>query len=249
MLFLHPCRRLPLFLPLLFVLAGCTTNSYKPSMAAGPPKPKDYPIPVYNEDAPVPRPCKVIGQLSIDATGLTMIGGSVEAEMKTVMRTAHEKGADVVQMVSMKKPGFNNANYRIKASLLRYADDWERVIISEKDFLAYLHQPTLNPIEGIWSDGSTEQIGIIRDGSKPGRDFVAFTLDSARPNWRRGYKKMDIAQAKRPGAYNFKYYCDDFAVAETSTLLERNHAFSFIVRANDGAYPVIFVKTSPTPAN
>jgi hypothetical protein len=239
-----------LLLPLFLLLAGCTTKSYKASMAAGPARPADYPIPVYNEDETIPRPCKLIGQLSINATGLTVVGGSVEKEMKTVMHTAHEKGADVVQIVSVAKPDFNNPNYRLKASLLRYADDWETVAITEKDFLTYLqqHQPTLDAIEGIWFDGSAEQIGIMRDNSRPGREFVAFTLNSARPNWRRGYKKMDITRAKRPGAYNVTYYTDDFSAVETSLSLADKHAFNFIVRNDDVAYPVTFVKIN-LPAN
>jgi hypothetical protein len=236
---------LALFLPLLFLLTGCTTGkTYKPSMAAQPPKPAGYPIPLYNEDVRIPRPCQLIGQIAIGDTGFTMVGGSLDGVMKTLMATAHEKGADVVQVVSMEKPGFTSADYGVVANLLRYADNWETVALSEKDFLAYLqqHQATLDPIEGIWSNGSPELIGVIKDAAKPGRDFVAFTLNPLLPSWQKGYKRADIARTVRPGAYGIKYYREDFGEADTTVLLDHNRSFTFIIRAVDGAYPVTFVK-------
>lgn len=241
-------KNLALFVSLILLLAGCATPSYQPKLPDGLAKPADYPIPIYNEDAVIPRPCEVIGQFSVNAGSLTMIGGSVEAEMKALLRAAHEKGADVVQMVSTDKPGFNNVNYRIKANLLRYADKWERVVMTEKDLRACLQRlKNPDPIEGIWSDGFTEQLGIIRDRSRPGRDFVAFTLSSAQPAWRKGYKKMDIARGERPGTYNVKYYSDDFTVAETTIALDPAGSFTFNVRTADAAYTVAFVKTNPQP--
>lgn len=238
---------------LMLLLAGCTTaKTYKPAMAAPPPKPAGYPIPVYDPDARLPRTCQLIGQITIGDTGFTVSGGSLNGVMKTLMDIAHEKGADVIQVTSMEKPGFTSANYGIEANLLRYADQWETAAISETNFLAYLrqHQPDSDPIEGIWSDGSSELIGIIRDKSRPGREFIAFTLRPRLPSWRPGYKKMDIARAARPGAYNLKFYREDFGEADTTVLLDRNRAFTFIIRAIDGAYPVTYVKINvPPPAN
>lgn len=238
---------------LMLLLAGCTTGkTYKPSLAAPPPKPAGYPIPLYDPDVRIPRPCQLIGRVTIGDTGFTMFGGSLSGVMKTLMDTAHEKGADVIQVTSMDKPGFNSANYGVEANLLRYADTWETVAMSETNFLTYLqqHQPTLDPIEGIWSDGSTELTGIIRDNSRPGREFIAFTLRPRLPSWRPGYKKMDIARNPRPGAYSLKFYREDFAEADTTVLLDHNRAFTFIIRAVDGAYPVTYVKMNvPTPAN
>jgi hypothetical protein len=244
-------KKLALFVSLIFLLTGCTTTkTYTPNMAAGPAKPADYPIPLYTEDMRIPRPCQLIGHLSIGDTQLTMFGGSIKDVMKTLMDKAHEKGADVVELISIKQPDFESAHYRLEANLLRYADDWETVSMSENDFLIYLrqHQPALDPIEGIWSDGSPDRIGIIKDTSKPGRDFIAFMLNVELPTWRKGYKKMDIARANRPGTYNLKYYRDDFGMAKTAVLLDHDRAFTFIVHANDVDSEVTYIKIgAPMP--
>ncbi len=244
-------NQLALLVPLVFLLAGCsTTKTYKPNTAAGPAKPADYPIPIYNQDMRIPRPTQLIGQFSIGDTPLTMFGGSMKGVMKTLMDTAHEKGADVVELTSIKQPDFESAHYRVEANLLRYADNWETVAISENDFLAYLrqHPLTLDPIEGVWSDGSPDRIGIIRDKSKPGRDFIAFMLNVELPSWKNGYKKMDIERDARPGTYGLKYYRDDFAMAKTTVLLNHDRAFTFIVYTEAVANEVTYTKIgAPMP--
>jgi hypothetical protein len=251
MIFLKFMKKFILFAPLIFLLAGCsTTKTYTPTMAAGAATPSNYPIPLYTEDMRIPRPCLLIGHLSIGDTQLTMSGGSVKGVMKTLMDTAHEKGADVIELVSMKQPNFESSNYHLEANLLRYGDNWETVAISENDFQAYLrqHQQTLDPIEGIWSDGSSDRIGIIRDTSKPGRDFIGFALNPELPSWRKGYKKIDIARTDRAGAYSLKYYRDDFGTAKTTVLLDHGHAFTFIVHANDVDSEVSYIKiVAPKP--
>jgi hypothetical protein len=194
----------------------------------------------------------LIGQITIGDTGFTMFGGSAQDVMKTLMDIAHEKGADVIQVTDMEKPGFTSANYGVQANLLRYADNWETLAISEKDFLDYLqqHQPTLDPIEGVWTDGSPELIGIIKNNSKPGQDFIAFTLNPQLPSWQKGYKKIDIARAAQPGAYRIRFYREDFGEADTTVTLDHNRSFTFIIRAVDGAYPVTYGKISvPVSAN
>ena len=240
-----------LFVSLILLLAGCsTTKTYKPNTAAGPAKPPGYPILIYNEDQRIPRPCQLIGEFSVGDTQLTMFGGDMKGVMKTLMDTAHEKGADVVELTSIKQPDFESAHYRVAANLLRYADKWETVSLSENDFLIYLQKnsATLDPVEGIWSDGSPDRIGIIRDKSKPGRDFIAFMLNVQLPTWQKGYKKMDIARDARPGAYSFKYYRDDFGMAKTTALLDHDRAFSFIVNTEAGASEVTYMKIgTPRP--
>ena len=244
-------KQLALFIPLILLLAGCgTTKTYKPNTAAGPAKPAGYPIPIYNKDMRIPRPCQLIGEFSISDTQLTMFGGSLTGVMKTLMDTAHEKGADVVELTSLKEPDFESAHYRVEANLLRYADKWETVSLTENDFLSYLQKnpATLDPIEGIWSDGSPDRIGIIRDKSKPGRDFIAFMLNVQLPSWQKGYKIMDIAHTARPDGYGVKFYLPDFAVAKTTFLLDHDHAFSFIVNTESGAADVAYIKIgAPMP--
>jgi hypothetical protein len=253
MVFLNFMKKLALFVPLIFLLAGCgTTKTYKASLPAGPPKPADYPIPVYNLNMRLPRPCELIGRLSIGDTQLTMFGGSMKGVMKTIMATAHEKGADVVVLTSIKSPEFESAHYRVEARLLRYTDVWETVAMPESDFQTYLrqHRQTLDPIEGIWSDGSLDRIGIIRDTSKPGRDFIAFLLNVELPSWQPGYKKIDIARVDRPGAYSLRYYRDDFDMVKTTVLLDHDRAFTFIINTADKADAVTFTKIgTPLPLN
>lgn len=242
-----------LCLILLLLLTGCgTTQTYQPNLAAGPARPADYPIPLFPVGMPVPRPCDLIGQFTIGDTEFTLSGGSFKGVMKTLMATAHEKGADAVQLVVLEKPDFSSAHYRLQANLLRYASAWEKVALSENDFLAYLqqHRQTLDPIEGVWDDGSPERICIIKDAAKPGRDFIAFIPNPGLASWRKGYKKMDIARLNRPDAYHLKYYRDDFAVVNTGLLLDRNRNLTFNLPSGDGEYPVTFVKIfTPAPAN
>jgi hypothetical protein len=248
-------KKLALFIPLLFLLASCgTTNTYKPNPTAAvpPAKPADYPIPLYNENMRIPRPCELIGEFSIGDTQLTMFGGSMKGVMKTLMQTAHEKGADVVVLTSIKQPEFESAHYRLEANLLRYSDNWEMVALSESNLVAYLqkHQKSLDPIEGIWSDGSSDRIGIIRNASKPGRDFIAFMLNVQLPSWQAGYKKIDIARIDRPGAYSLKYYQDDFAMAKTSIQLDHNSQFTFLISTANKADEITFTKIgTPMPLN
>lgn len=247
----EPVKRVMLFAAALLLLASCsTTKTYKSNTAAGPAKPPGYPIPIYNQDQRIPRPCVLIGEFSIGDTQLTMFGGDMKGVMKTLMDTAHEKGADVVELTSIKQPDFESAHYRVEANLLRYADKWETVSLTENDFLIYLQKNSaaLDPIEGIWSDGSPDRIGIIRDKSKPGRDFTAFMLNVPLPSWQKGYKIMDIAHTGRPDGYSVKYYLPDFAVAKTSFLLEHGHAFSFIINTEAGAAEEAYIKIgAPRP--
>jgi hypothetical protein len=246
-------KKLALLVPLIFLQAGCgTTKTYTASLPAGPAKPPDYPVPVYNINMRLPRPCQLIGKLAIGDTQLTMFGGDMPGVMKTIMATAHEKGADLVVLTSIKSPEFESAHYRVEASLLRYADNWETVVMSENDFLTYLqrHRQTLDPIEGIWSDGSPDRVGIIRNAAKPGRDFIAFMLNVELPSWQAGYKKVDIAHVDRPGAYSLKYYRDDFSMAKTTVQMDHDRAFTFIISTDDKADEVTFTKIgAPLPLN
>jgi hypothetical protein len=226
-------------------LTGCTTwTSYETLAPAGAPTPADYPIPVYNPDQEPPRPCKPIEVVSIHRTWLTMVGGSIATEMQQVMKLAHADGADAVQVVEVQKPGFESGNYSVQARLLRYLDVWEKVPFSEQAFVAYLqkNRATLDPIEGIWTDGLPHRLGIIRDSSMPGRDFIAFTLTPDLASWATGYKKMDIAHTDAPGSYAIKYYRADFSTSDLVVSLEEGRRFSFLLNSGDQGYPMTFTK-------
>lgn len=230
---------------------GCTTiATYTPQAAPGAAKPDNYPIPVYDENMNIPRPCTVIGQISIDHTPFTFIGGSPDAELARVMKAAHKKGADIVQITSVQRPGFNTTDYSLQANLLRYADVWERYPRSKDDFVEYLrqHLKTLDPIEGIWTAGLPNRIGIMRDRSKPGRDFIAFTLNPLTPAWPYGYKKMDLASGNQPGVYQITYYHDDFVRSDVIVTLDQGRAFGFTLNTEDKSYPITFTKIGPFPS-
>jgi len=227
-----------MFLFLALLLTGCSTVvAYKPNLPAGPAKPLGYPIPVYAENMKVPRPCEVIGTVTVGGGRFTMRGGSVEEETEKVIKTAWEKGADAVQVRSVEAPGFTRANYRVVADLLRYTDAWETVPVSGQWFANYLktNQQNLDPIEGVWDGTGTvpHRIGIMRDNSKPGRDFVGFILDTADPTWHEGYKKIDIKRGTQPGSYVFDYYLDDFSKRETTVILGQSLTFSLMIPTSD----------------
>ncbi len=233
-----PVHHLAAFFLSLLLLTGCSTVvTYKPNTAAGPAKPVGYPIPVYTENMTVPRHCEVMGTVFIGGNHFTMFGGSVESEMEKVMQTAWEKGADAVQMRSAEMPDFSNSNYRLVADLLRYTDTWETVVMSEQGFAAYLNanRQNLDPIEGVW-DGYGQvphRIGIMRDTSKPGLDFIGFILDTKNPTWRQGYKKIDIKRGVRPGSYVLDYYLDNFRRQETTVILSQSLTFTLTMPISD----------------
>ena len=230
------------------LLAGCgTMTSYHARSPARQPTPSNYPIPVYSPERSPARPCVVLGDLSISHTPLTVFGGGIDSEMERVMERAHARGADAVQIVAIQRPGFLSADYSVQAKLLRYGDVWETVTLSEDDLKAYLrrNQSTLDPIEGIWSDGLPHLLGIIKDTSKPGRDFVAYTLTPDIASWRPGYKKMDIAEGDPPGSYHINYYKDDFSRSEVIVTLEQNRSFEFMMNSGDDSVPIVFTKLKP----
>jgi len=240
-------KNLALFLFSMLLLTGCgTIVTYKSNTPASPAKPVGYPISVYTEGMIIPRPFEVIGTVSAGASGFTVVGGSVDDVMKKVMQNAREKGADAVRVASIEKPEFVNPNYRVAADLLRYTDSWETVAISEEKFLAYLNrnERTLDPIEGIWfTDGQYEnRIGIIRNSSKPGRDFIGFVLGTKVPSWREGYKKIDIARGKQRGTYVFNYYLDDFNQRGTTVILGSASEFMLIFQTADGGEAITYSK-------
>ena len=229
-----PIRCLVLFLFSLLLLTGCsTTVTYQPNLAAGPAKPAGYPVPVYWKNMTIPRPCVVIGSMSVGGGQFTMFGGSVESEMKKLMQTAWQKGADVVQITSAEEPGFSRSSARLTANLLRYRDPWERIPVSAAEFAAYLqtNQQRLDPIEGVWDgyEAGPIRIGIMRNTSQPGRDFVGFILNSGNPVWREGYKKIDIQSGLQPGSYIFSYYLNNFSRRETTVVLGQKTTFSLMV--------------------
>jgi hypothetical protein len=233
-----PIHYLALFPFSALLLAGCSTVlTYQPNLPAGPARPVGYPIPVYTENMRVPRPCVVIGTVSIGGGHLTTHGGSAESETQRIIQTAWEKGADAVQVRSVEEPGFTRADYSMVADLLRYTDAWETIPLSEQGFAHYLdtHRQNLDPIEGIW-DGSgavPHRIGIIRDGSGSGRDFVGFILDTVNPAWREGYKKIDIRRGVQPGSYVLDYYLDDFSQKGIAVILGQSRTFTLNMPISD----------------
>jgi hypothetical protein len=235
-----PVCYLVLFLFPALLLTGCSTAvTYKPNLPAGLARPVGYPVPVYTERDTVPRPCQLIGTVSIGGDQFAMFGGSVESEMKKMMQTAWEKGADAVQITSVEQPGFSRSNYRLTANLLRYADVWETVPVSAEEFTACLatNQQQLDPIEGVWEGDEIAplRVGIMRNTSKPGRDLIGFILNVENPAWHKGYKKIDIQRGDQPGSYIFDYYLDNFGKRKTTVILGQSTTFSLMIPTSEEA--------------
>lgn len=230
----------------VFTITGCSSVTYKSNSMAGPAKPANYPIPVYTREMPIPRPCEIIGTVSIKPGSFSMSGGSSDAELKKILEYAHEKGADVVEMTDVKTPDFINPHYGLTANLLRYTDIWETIPISYEKFQAYLNanRKNLDPIEGIWFSGesSPHVIGVITDKSKRGRDFVGFILNANNPVWRAGTKKIDIRRGLAPGSYVLTYYLEDFERRQTLVLLGQKTEFTLDFPNAEGDYFITYVK-------
>ena len=230
----------------VLMLAGCTTVAkYEAKTTAGPAKPADYPIYVYTEQMKVPRPFEVIGTMHVGGTPFTVMGGSLEGVMKTLQQNARRKGADALQLTSIKSPGFTSANYDMDASFLRFTDTWETVSLSEEALRAYVqtNAQTLDPIEGVWlvQQGLVQgRIGIMKNRSKPGRDFIGFILNTKNPTWQRGDKKMDLVRGERQGVYRGDYYFDDYQGKGVAFTLRGSPAVGFVIQMSDDSFPIIF---------
>lgn len=240
-------KNLLLILTLVGLVAGCTTvKTYVPLAEPGPAKPKDYPIYVFNEKKPVSRPYEVIGTMSIRDTPFTLFGGSLEAEMQTLRENARKRGADAVRLTSVEQPDFLHAKYRVTGDFLRFTNTWENLALAEPEFRNYLHAPTepLDPIEGIWSvnDAVGTRVGIIRNNVRPGRDFVAFILNTGNPTWQPGDKKVELASGERPGVYRGVYYFDDYRRKSIAFTLMGARTNVFILPMPDDNPPIIFAK-------
>jgi hypothetical protein len=234
-----------LILFLILLLPGCSTVAkYESKIAAGPAKPAEYPIYVYAEGIKVARPFEIIGTIRVSDTPFTMMGGSLEDVMQKLCHNARQQGADAVQLTAINPPGFTSPHFGAEANFLRFTNAWESVSFPEDELLAYYRTngPTLDPIEGIWSanDPARSRIGIMKNRSKPRRDFVAIILSTGNPTWQRGDKKMDIVRGERPGVYRGNYYLDDYRETSMAFTLQGPNAGRFVIQVSDESRPIIF---------
>ena len=235
-----------ILLPML-LFAGCkTVVTYDAKLDSSPAKPVDHPIHVYTEKISVPRRFEVIGHMHVGDTFFTTKGGSIEGELKTLLQNARQKGADAVKITSIETPDITTANYRIDADFLRFTDEWESVGMSNEQMLAYLksNEKTLDPLEGIWSGGDPvpNRVGIVRNTTRPGRDFIAFILDTKNPSWKIGSKKMDIRLGERAGVYRIDYYMDDYTKKAAVITFSGTSAGRMTVSLPDDTGFVIFTR-------
>jgi hypothetical protein len=89
----------------------------------------------------------------------------------------------------------------------------------------------------------------MKNSSKPGRDFVAFILNTKNPSWRRGDKKMDIASGERPGVYRGDYYLDDYQGKRVAFTLGGTPASRFVLQMSEESYPIIFSREQTAKDN
>lgn len=233
-----------ILLPAL-LFAGCTTVKYEPKATAGPAKPANYPVYVYAETTKIPRPHEVVGSMRVGDTPITMFGGTIEGVLETLRKHAREKGADALQLTSVQAPGFTSANYRANANFLRFTDVWESVAVSEEGLKAYFqtNAATLDPIEGVWTgnDPARSRIAIMRNSTKPGREFVAVVLGTMNPSWHPGDKKLDILRGERPGVYRGSFFLDDYQEKKVAITLRGPPENRFLVHLPEGP-PLAFRK-------
>ena len=213
-------------------------------LPAGDPKPDDYPIYVYTEDVIVPRPSEVIGTMNVGDTPFTVMGGSVESVMNKLMNNARKKGADAVQVTSIKKPNFLRPNHGADANFLRFTDTWESISLSQAELKDYFKTTTqLDPIEGIWraSDRVQTRVAILKNNSRPEREFIAVILETKNATWKAGDKRADIRRGERAGVYRGSYYRDDYLEKKVVVRMQLPAANQFAVSV-DGTDPLVFVR-------
>jgi len=254
----RPLTRIPLALWLVnamkhftlclsvILFAGCTTTSkYTSKKDAGPARPADYPIYVYTEDVTVPRPSEVIGTMHVGDTPFTVMGGSIESVMDKLMNKARQKGADALQVTAIKKPTFLSSHHGADANFLQFTDTWESISLSESELKDYFkaNAKKLDPLEGIWraSDRQQTRAAILKNNSRPGREFIAVILETKNPTWKTGDKKADIRRGERPGVYRGSYYRDDYQEKKIVIRMQLPSANQFAVSV-DGTDPLVFVR-------
>lgn len=233
-----------LFVPLLL---GCTTmKTYVSNTAPGSPRAADYPIYVYNEKIPVPRPYEVIGTMNISDTPFTVFGGSLEGEVDTLRKQARKRGADGLQITQVEPPDFFHAKYRVTGNFIRFTNTWETHPWSEAELQTYLTSEAgkLDVIEGIWrvNDAARSRVGIVRDNTRPGRDFFGFLLATGNPSWKLGAKKIELAGGERPGIYRGAYYFDDYRRKTVAFNLLGAQTNLFILQMPSDETPILFTK-------
>jgi hypothetical protein len=231
----------------LGLLAGCTTTvKYQGRTTASPAKPVDYPIYIYNEKVKVPRAFEIIGTAHVGDTPFTVTGGKLEDVLKKLRQTAREKGADALQLKYIKEPGFLSSNFGADAHLLHFTDAWESVSMPDTELTDYFRTngPALDPIEGVWSgnDATRSRVAIIKNHSKPGRDFVALILVTKNPSWKAGDRKIDLARGERPGVYRGVYYQDDYQGKKVAFVLRGPPQNRFVLQLSEEGVPIIFTR-------
>ncbi len=234
-------------LGLVVVLTGCTVVSrYVSKSQPGPAKPKDYPIYVYQPRSPLPRPCEIIGTMSIHDTPFTAFGGSLEGELKTLRENARQRGADALQLTAVEKPDFLHAKHRVTANFLRFTNAWENLALSKEELRRYFQdsKPALDALEGVWTgnDPLQSRVIILKNNSRPGRDFVALMLNPKNPSWRTGDKRMELARGERPGVYRGIYYQDDYQGKRVGFALRTTPANRFVIELSEDSMPIVFTR-------
>ena len=161
------------------------------------------------------------------------------------MKKARQKGADALQITTVKKPGFLSPNHGADANFLRFTDKWEAVALSEAELATYFktNAPKLDPIEGIWyaMDRMQSRVAILKNESKPGREFIAVILNTRNASWKAGDKKADLRRGERPGVYRGSFYRDDYQEKKVAVTLQSPTANRFAVII-DESDPVYFLR-------
>ncbi len=239
---------------LLLMITGCSTAvKYDQKLASSPPKPADYPICVYAENTRVPRPFEVIGTMHVSDKPFTVFGGTLDGVVTTLRENARQKGADAVQLTTLKTPEFSTPHYRADANFLRFTDPWDSVAVTEEELRAYFKSQaaTLDPIEGIWlvNDPSQSRVGIMQNSSKPRRDFIAFILDTKNLSWHPGDKKLDLARGERPGVYRGRFYLDDYQGVNIAFVFRVPPGNQIVVPTTEGRPPLILTRVENDRGN
>jgi hypothetical protein len=85
-------------------------------------------------------------------------------------------------------------------------------------------------------------MAIVKNSAKPGRDFVAFILNTRNPTWQRGDRKMDIWRGERPGVYRANYYLDDYQGKRVAFILPGKPANRFVLQLTEEKAPIVFIR-------
>lgn len=238
-----------LFVFILIALPGCSPSvKFEPQAELRPAKEDNAPIKIYYENDELPSAYQIIGTIKVGDNGFS-IGCGLEQVIGHAILEARAVGADAIQIIEVKPPGFVSSCFRITANAIAFdmPDNWTEREINEAEYKMYCDTSSdaLSPIEGIWSiyritdwrnvrtfesgsstDTNQCRVAIMKENNDT-YDYIAIILDSTNGNWEQGYVKAKLQRTVDDNVFKGTWFNDDFSEKNITLIVEDPGHLSF----------------------